>query len=175
MKRRRLIYFSWLALLTLVFLSQPVLALDIARENSIENSIVAGCSTIKVRLKQVRANDSLTRVNYGQAYESLIKKVMIPANARLVSNRYDASTLVLLTTQFDKNLSQFRLDYQAYKSQLDTLIDSDCSNGGALNFLQKLETLRVSRAGLRQRLMSLDEAIINYQTEMSRVVDAGRN
>lgn len=138
---------------------------------TLEQNIVTNCASIKVRLRQVRANDTLTRVNYGQTYESMIKNVFTPANTRLVANRYNASGLVELASKFETNLSQFRIDYQNYKNQMEDLINADCLNHPA-EFYQKLTEIRGLRTSLQRHLAKLDEQIVNYQTEIARTVDA---
>lgn len=138
---------------------------------TLEQNIVANCASIKVRLRQVRANDTLTRVNYGQAYESMIKNVFTPANTRLVANRYNASGLVELASKFETNLSQFRIDYQNYKNQMEDLINADCLHHPT-EFYQKLTEIRGSRTNLQRHLAKLDGQIVNYQTEIARTVDA---
>lgn len=168
---RRLSFWLFLSLISVGLLAHQVLADD--KTATLEQNIVANCASIKVRLRQVKVNDTLTRVNYGQAYESLIKNVFTPANTRLVANRYNASDLVELAAKFDTNLSQFRTDYQDYKNQMEELINVDCINHPT-DFYQKLTQVRNVRTGLQSRLAQLDEQVINYQTEIARVVDAGK-
>lgn len=163
-------YFAYgFLLLTLTVLTPRTTFAD-THETLMQN-IVVNCSSIKVRLQQVRVNDSLTRVNYGQAYESLIKNVMTPANTRLVANLYDASSLVTLTSDFNNNLIKFRTNYQSYKNGVDELINMDCINRPD-EFYQKLESIRSKRGQLENDLVDMDEQVLNYQAEVARLVDA---
>lgn len=140
----------------------------------IYQNVSLNCETIKLRLKQVQINDSLTRVNYGQAYESVIEKVLTPANTRLVANRYDASGLVTTTTQFNNGLQNFRSSCRSYKSKLDDLVLTDCKNN-PIDFYRKLETVRSARAGLGHQLEVLDGQIESYKKMIKEVIDDGRD
>lgn len=133
-------------------------------------NVSLNCEGIRLRLKQVRVNDSLTRVNYGQAYESLIEKVMTPANTRLVANRYDASELVGLTTRFNSGLQHFRETYRNYKNKLDELIALDCKNN-PVEFYNKLEVVRSARSDLGRQLEMLDGQMNVYKVVIREAVD----
>ncbi len=137
-------------------------------------NISLNCETIRLRLKQVQINDSLTRVNYGQAYESVIEKVLTPANTRLVANRYDASSLVATTTQFNNSLQDFRNSYRAYKNKLDDLVLSDCENN-PIDFYTKLEAVRSLRSDLNRQLKVLDGQIDGYKKMIKEVIGDGRD
>lgn len=153
---------GWLLLILPV---QPVSA----RQDRLE-TVRANCGLIKLRLKQVKLDDSLTRVNYGQTYESLIKNVLTPVNTRLVANRYDASALITLTTNFNNDLSLFRSRYQEYKNQMNELVNFDCANYPA-EFYQKLESARVLRRELQSIVVKLNDQTVAYQQAVARLVD----
>ena len=137
-------------------------------------NVSLNCEVVKLRLKQVQINDSLTRVNYGQAYESVIEKVLTPANTRLVANRYDASKLVSATTKFDEGLRRFRETYRAYKTKLDELVASDCKNN-PIEFYSKLEVVRTARTGLNHQLAELNNQLNDYKISIKEVINGRKN
>lgn len=137
-------------------------------------NVSLNCEVIKLRLKQVQVNDSLTRVNYGQAYESVIEKVLTPANTRLVANRYDASKLVSATTKFDDGLRHFRETYRSYKTKLDELVASDCKNN-PVEFYDKLELVRTARTDLNHQLTGLNNQLDDYKISVKEAVNGRKN
>lgn len=140
-----------------------------ARAEMTPGMIVQACPNIKVRLKQTYLNDDLTRVNYGQTYESLLKNIMTPTNARLVANRYNASELVRLTTDLEASLNQFRSRYQVYKTERDRLINKDCQ-AQPEEFYDKLQTVRQLRAELRVLVDQMRQQSADYQTTFERAI-----
>ena len=131
-------------------------------------NIAIDCPGIKTRLKQVKVSDDLTRVNYGQMYELIIKDLFIPANTRLVANRFDAGRLVNLTVNFETRLNSFRTDYQKYKLAMNGIQDIDCRIKPEL-FYDKLQEVRASRQVLRDHVAELDRQTTDYLTEFRLV------
>lgn len=158
-----------LVLLGMVTFSLQVFGAPVGQEQAYYN-IINNCGSIKTRLSRIQINDSFTRVGYGQMYESVIKNVFTPANTRLVANRYDASELVRLTTDFNTNLQQFRSQYQAYKVSMDETIAIDCRNKPA-EFYQKLVRARALRTNLQLKIEQLNQQMDDYQAIFDRLVD----
>lgn len=145
MKHGRLVFVISLATLAILFSSRVSAETD---QSLFPASLVQACPSVKTRLKQVYLNDDLTRVNYGQTYESLLKNVITPTNARLVANRFDASELVSLAAEIEAKLELFRLEYQNYKTARIELIALDCQTKPA-DFYQQLQAVRSNRAKLK--------------------------
>lgn len=132
-------------------------------------TLQTACPSVKVRLKQTFLNDDLTRVNHGQTYESLLKNVLTPTNARLVVNRYEASRLVRLSGTIETRLDAFRSQYQQYKQLQTELLHQDCQNKPQ-EFYQKLESVRQARSILQQITVDMQQLLVDYQTEFERVL-----
>lgn len=156
--------FSWFFALLLV----AGLATTPTQAEMTPDMVVQACPNIKVRLRQTYLNDDLTRVNYGQTYESLLKNIMTPTNARLVANRYDASRLISLTTDLETSLDQFRGRYQVYKAERDKLINKDCRTQPE-NFYNQLQTVRQLRAELKILVDQMRQQSVGYQAAFEEV------
>lgn len=130
------------------------------------------CSRIKIQVEKVRHNDSLTRVNYGQAYESIIKGVMVPINARLITNRFGDKTdlLVKYSNQFSDQLDDFRKEYNDYQKQIDKLARIDCQQATD-DFYCQLILTQDKRAQINQKVADLKKQYQLYQQTFQEVTD----
>lgn len=139
--------------------AQDTLTID---EQHISN-IRDNCVTAKNTLSQLHASDALLRVNMGQMYELMSTKLMDRFNSRVSSNRYDNSSLVAVTSAYNKKLDSFRTDYQAYEVQLATTLKIDCFNQ-PIAFYDAVTLSRDKRQAVHTDVSRLNQYLDDYTT-----------
>ncbi len=130
------------------------------------------CSNIKTQIQKINLNDSLTRVNYGQMYESIITDLMVPVNTRLIVNRYSDKTdlLVKQTSKFEKSVIEFRQDYNDYQSQMEKLTKTDCQQSTD-QFYDYLVEAQQKRAKIHQKTEQLEQQYQAYQALFKEIAN----
>lgn len=121
------------------------------------------CSEIKTTLKQLHASDAVVRVNRGKLYERLSTKLMAPLNSRIALNRLDGTSLVSITSEYEKHLTTFRTTYQDYEEGLSDLITINCLTQPA-RFYNVLEDVRSKRELVYESVNVLAQDIASYKT-----------
>lgn len=127
-------------------------------QTSIQNS----CTEIKNTLARLEVSDKLLRVNRGQVYESMAKKLMDRFNARLGSNSLDNRAMLTVTTSYRSLLDTFRSDYISYNSKLNEAMRVDCV-ADPVRFAHTIADARTMRATVHQDVLKLHRAIDDYR------------
>ncbi len=148
-----------------------------AEENAVDMSptyraVSANCSILKTTIKQVEINDSVYRVNFGRNYELILKNVMIPANARLVSQGYNASDLIIISFNLESELQSFRDMYLVHKNNLSDLANEDCSDTPD-RFYSDLGVVRTDKRNLRAQLEKMYQLASDYKLKLGEVLNNG--
>jgi len=120
------------------------------------------CKEVQASLSRVHANDALLRVNRGQLYERLSTKLMVPLNSRIAVNRLDGSSLLSVTSNYDRHLGEFRINYKAYEEQLSTTMRIDCTKQPA-SFYESLKSSRDKRRSVYESAQQLAKDIGEYR------------
>lgn len=121
------------------------------------------CSEAQSTLNQLHASDALLRVNRGQLYESMSTKLMEPFDSRLTLNSYNAADLVSLAATYDKELSDFRTNYQQYEEALSNVLQMNCQNQ-PVAFYDGVADARTKRSKVHDSAMALHKTISDYET-----------
>lgn len=135
----------------------PVRGLDFAVDANM-------CQQVKTRLKQIKLSDAVTRVNYGQVYESLNVNVMTPTNLRLVANNLNPVDLLIITDNYQKQFTQFRQNYLNYEEKLSQTLEMSCDQNPT-QLISSLSELRQLRQKLNTNTKSLRQLAGEYQTK----------
>lgn len=152
------------ALLVSVFALKNSYAAELSQDQI--GRIQANCLAIKGSLNQLHATDALLRVNRGQVYESVGTKLMNNFNSRLSNNGLDNKGLVVVTNQYQSELTSFRSDYQTYEQQLSTTIKIDCTKQ-PVDFHNSLENARSKRLIVHADIVKLNQYIDDYRSAVS--------
>ncbi len=129
------------------------------------------CSKIKFQIDKTKVNDRLTRVNYGQSYESILNNYMTPINLRLVENRYHKTDLLVKETHnFENNLNQFRSKYKKYYKKIDKLSNINCQENTD-EFYKTLKEVQTSRKNVKQEIIELEDSFDNYQKTFQEIIN----
>ena len=125
--------------------------------------VQANCQTVKNTLNQLHASDALLRVNRGQAYESILTKLMERFNSRMASNGLDNKAMLTVTDDYRDSLTDFRYDYQMYEEQLAATIKMDCQ-AHPEEFHFAIEDAREKRAQVHSDVQALYRAMEDYDS-----------
>lgn len=146
-----------------VLAPRPARSLDYAIDSNL-------CQQVKTRLKQIKLSDAVTRVNYGQIYESLSVNVMTPTNLRLVANNFKPLELLTITDNYQKQVTQFRQHYLSYEDRLSRVIEMSCDYDPA-QLVGSLAELRQLRQQLNIDTKTLHLLAVEYQAKFKEFYD----
>lgn len=158
-----------IALLALVSTNMPVAAQSAddgaAMTDAHIQRIKQNCRAASRTIQQMHVNDGPLRVNRGQVYDSMSTKLMTPLNSRLIVNKLDASSLVKLTAQYDKTLTDFRESYKKYDNQVSNVLKIDCTKQ-PVSFYDAVAEARKQRTTVHGHVVRLHELIKEYGTAL---------
>ncbi len=126
--------------------------------------IRSNCVETQSTLYQLHASDALLRVNRGQLYESISTKLMAPFNSRITLNKFDSTGLVKITTDYEQQLSEFRLNYQQYEEAMSRTLKFNCTNQ-PVAFYDSVNDTRTKRKKVHTNTVSLQKTIQDYKNE----------
>jgi len=163
--RIRLVVFAMVAASLLSFFAlKNTYAADLSDDQI--GRIKSNCLAIKGSLNQLHATDALLRVNRGQIYESIGSKLMNNFNSRLGNNGLDNKGLIVVTSEYQKALTTFRLDYLSYEKQLSATTRVDCTQD-AIGFHTALEDARTKRGLVHDDVIRMNAFIDDYRSAVS--------
>ncbi|HSW77722.1 MAG TPA: hypothetical protein VLG36_02915 [Candidatus Chromulinivoraceae bacterium] len=125
--------------------------------------IKSNCSEAQSTLFQLHASDALLRVNRGQLYESISTKLMEPFNSRLTINSYNAADMVSIASNYDSELTTFRLNYQQYEEAMSATLAINCTNQ-PVAFYDSVTDTRAKRSKVHDSALALHKTISDYET-----------
>ena len=143
-------------------------SVDATADSEIIKTLERNCSSVRVTIKNIHTNDSLTRVNVGQRYNSISTKLMARLNGRLAINKLDSSKLVNITNEFESTRLKFNSNYNDYDTAMTDLQRANCSNNVA-DYYQKLTVAREARNKLSEDVKILDELLVRYKEEVQAI------
>lgn len=164
MIRKIFIGFTLVAFLTVTF-NLPIVKADELTDLGLDQAkienIKASCTTLTASLNQLHASDGVLRVNRGQAYETVSKRLITVFNARVASNSLDGSSMVAIAANYDKALFAFKMDYKSYEDALKETIKTDC-NKEPVEFYKHLKTAREARKKVHEDVLVLHAQLNDY-------------
>lgn len=125
--------------------------------------IRSSCVEAQSTLYQLHASDALLRVNRGQLYESISTKLMEPFNSRLTFNSYNVADLVSVAATYDRELTNFRTDYQQYEEAMSKTLQINCTNQ-PVEFYDSVADTRTKRSIVHDSALALHKTISDYET-----------
>jgi hypothetical protein len=124
--------------------------------------IRANCIEAQSTLYQLHASDALLRVDRGPLYQSMSTKLMAPLNSRITLGKYDAGSLVSITTDYEREFAAFRLNYQQYEEAMSRTLKLNCTNQ-PVAFYDNVVDTRQKRAKVHDSTVSLQGLIQKYE------------
>jgi hypothetical protein len=125
--------------------------------------IRANCIETQSSLNQLHATDALLRVNRGQLYESISTKLMAPLNARIGLNHLDGAMLVAIAADYERQLVEFRINYQQYEEAMSRTLKVNCTNQ-PVAFYDSVNETREKRKKVHDNTVTLQKTIQSYGT-----------
>lgn len=162
----RLRYISLIAIAVLVGLvawSSPSQALVLSQAQI--DAIKGSCSDIDTNLHRLQQSDRLLRVNLGQNFDSISRRLMTPLNSRIALNGLDGLDLSKTTIDFGNKFTAFRDDYSKYADDLQAAIAIDC-NGDPVGLYNAIQVARLSRAIVYQDTVDLHQLLEAYSSQL---------
>lgn len=126
--------------------------------------IRSNCVEAQSILYQLHASDALLRVNRGQLYESISTKLMAPFNSRVTLNKFDSVSLVTIATSYERQVAEFRLDYQQYEEAMSRTLKMNCTNQ-PVAFYDSVGDARTKRKTVNDSTLALQKTIRDYKNE----------
>jgi hypothetical protein len=88
--------------------------------------IKSNCGEALGTLSRIHINDAPVYINRNQTYFSISDKLMARLNSRLTLNRYDATQLVKIASEYNSALTKFRTAYNRYEDTMADLLKMNC-------------------------------------------------
>lgn len=155
-----------LVVLMSVFMPLPLFAQQTNLTDDHIDRIKSNCQTALGTLARIHANDAPMYINRNQIYFSISDKLMAHLNGRLALNRYDATQLVRIASDFNDALVNFRAAYREYDNSMAQLTRMDCRKQ-PIGFYQQVAETRALRQKVNDATQQLSTYIAKYRTGVS--------
>ncbi len=119
------------------------------------------CVEAQSSLNQLHASDALLRVNRGQLYESISTKLMAPLESRIAASKLDGGRLAEIAAIYDRQLAEFRTNYQVYEEAMSKTLQINCTNQ-PVAFYDSVADTRSKRAVVNDSTQALQATIQEY-------------
>lgn len=129
--------------------------------------IKTNCGVALATLGRIHANDAPVYINRNQTYYSISDKMMARLNSRLTLNRYDATDLVKIASDFNAALDDFRLSYKAYDNTMADLVRMDCTRA-PVSFYDKVGDARDKRERVHLIVADMQKLIDGYRDAVKK-------
>ncbi len=125
--------------------------------------IKSNCQVALATLSQIHANDAPIYINRNQTYFSISDKLMARLNSRLTLDRYDATQLVKISSDYNTALAKFRTVYKQYDDIMAAVVHMDC-NRQPVSFYDKVGSARIARQKVHDTVVQMTAYIDQYQS-----------
>lgn len=129
--------------------------------------IKANCGVALSTLGRIHANDAPVYINRNQTYFSISDKMMARLNSRLTLNRFDATELVQISSDFNAKLEEFRLAYKAYDNTMADLVRMDCTRA-PVSFYDMVADARIKREAVHEIVVEMQKLIDQYRDAVEK-------
>lgn len=124
--------------------------------------IKSNCQGALGTLGRIHANDAPMYINRNQTYFSISDKLMAHLNSRLTLNRYDATQLVKIASEYNTTLATFRTAYKQYDDTMSEVLRMDCRRQ-PVSFYDKVGETRAQRQKVNEAVQKLKSLIDQYR------------
>lgn len=140
-----------------------------------QNIVTQNCITAQTVLQTIQHNDTATRVNRGEGYETIISRLMTPLNSRSTSQGHNSSASLLIssTDKYQQALDSFKDHYQAYDNALSGALKTKCQQQPQ-KFYDYLEQARKQRQVVASDVNNLSGVIGEYRANVLKLKEEVR-
>lgn len=162
------------AIVSLVFAGGIFVVVAYAQTDTLtpekQTIITQSCILSQTTLQRIQHNDTATRVNRGQGYETILSRLMTPLNTRATSNGYNASATVLIDTtkRYQQAFGSFKNHYNNYDNAISSALKIKCKTK-PVEFYGYLEEARKQRQTLAGDVDNLSSLIDEYRVGVTKL------
>ena len=102
-----------------------------------KKAIATNCESIKEKLNDLQHEDAKARVYLGRYYETIQSKFITPLNVRLVENTLSSDSFVTNQNKFNKQRSNYMVEFIESQKALDDLIATGGTLAAAKNLIEQ--------------------------------------
>ncbi|MFZ2545187.1 MAG: hypothetical protein WAW80_04375 [Candidatus Saccharimonadales bacterium] len=157
---------SVLVVVTLAFVAVPAYAQETTMTDEHITRIKSNCPAALSTLTRIHANDAPIYINRNQTYFSVSDKLMAKLNSRLTLNRFDASQLVKITSEYNVQLAKFRTVYKQYDDIMTDLLRVNCRLQ-PVSFYDKVAIAKIKRQKVNDSVTELKRLLDMYNTNVN--------
>ena len=154
------------SLATLILASFVLMSVSVSAQAGMTDEHIAriksNCQEALGTLSLIHANDAPMYINRNQTYFSISDKLMARLNSRLTLNRFDATELVKVASEYNETLAKFRSAYKQYDDTMSEVIRIDCRRQ-PVSFYDKVAETREQRAKVNEAVVRLKSLIDQYR------------
>lgn len=132
------------------------------------------CTEARGHLERLHYSDALLRVNLGQRYENISKRLMAPMNSRIALAGEDGVAMSETTVDFNEELAEFRSNYQSYDTDVDDVMGINCREQ-PVQFYQEIQVARQKREQVNNNVQELSKLIKQYRSQFEAFTKQPRN
>ncbi len=123
------------------------------------------CQTAQVNLNTLHTNDAVLRVNLGERYLNIARRLMAPMNSRIALNGLDGVALAQTAVSYNEGYQSFSTAYATYQTSLETAINIDC-RAQPVEFYQAIEKARADRGDVAYVVEQMYTLGVQYRTQL---------
>lgn len=159
-------FFFALALVGLIPQPSQAVGTAILTDSQIA-SIQANCLEVKSNLRILHVNDAVLRVNLGQRYQNIARRLMAPLNSRIALNGLDGVALAQTTVRYNQGINDFSKTYAQYEESLQDAIDIDCRTK-PVEFYSAVSVARVNRTKVASDVSEMYKLGTAYRIQLDQ-------
>lgn len=146
--------------------AQPAMAQQAILTDAQIEYISDNCQVSKVALNRVHTNDVVLRVNLGQRYETIARRLMAPMNSRIATNSLDNVELTKTTVDFNQAYSDFTEEYRRYDDSVTKALQLDCKTE-PIDYYRQIERARDARKEVAETVDRLQALAKQYDKQIN--------
>lgn len=163
MRRRTFSLLPAALMLSVLTVSPSTSATTVLSQSQIQ-SISAACTTIQSGLQHLQQSDRVLRVNLGQHYDSIARRLMAPLNSRIALNGLDGVDLAKTTVDFNAEFSTFQKDYSTYDTTLSDAMSTNCGKS-PVDLYNAITNARAARQLVYADTQKLNASVTTFQQQ----------
>lgn len=125
------------------------------------------CQLSKVALNRVHTNDVVLRVNLGQRYETIARRLMAPLNSRIATNSLDNVELTKTTVAFNEAYKDFTDEYRSYDLAVQDALRIECTEQ-PIDYYRQIEKSRDGRESVAETVEQLQTLAKQYGEQVTK-------